>query len=202
MRYYHGILLATAFAATSTFAATEDNSPIIFKANLDRAQVTHPLEAAKDAHHAPHPFYKTFCKGKSAMPYKDASGEAVVMYNPKTNRVWYALAYRNLSGAPIMMHFHIGKIGKGGPIYQTICGRPPKGSKALGYSAGKAGTGYVCPAKRYGHVVGSFKIKPNKHVKATDTVADVKQALMDGQLYINIHTCLNEPGEIRGQVIR
>ncbi|OGT48757.1 MAG: hypothetical protein A3F17_03510 [Gammaproteobacteria bacterium RIFCSPHIGHO2_12_FULL_41_15] len=198
------IIISSILCASTinVYADSMTNQPMILKAQLDRAQVTHPLDKASDASKAAHPFYKKFCKNKTAMPYKNAHGEAILFFNPTTNTVQYALAYQDLSGPPIMAHFHIGKIGQGGPIYQTICGHPPPGNQALGYSASKAASSMKCPLTRSGFMVGEFKIKANQHVSGVDTINKVRQALIDGKLYFNIHTCLNEAGEIRGQVIR
>lgn len=184
-------------ASVSTMAA-----PVLFMAKLttDAASATHHLLAADNASHAPHPFYKKFCSNKMAEPYQHAMGYAIMQYYPNTNKVKFSIAYQGISGQAIMAHFHIGKAGVMGPIVQTICGNPPPGNKALGYSAGPAVAGRYCPRGRFGYITGSFKLKANKKVASANTVEKVKQALLDGQLYINFHTCLNEPGEIRGQL--
>ena len=185
------------FASVSTMAA-----PVLFMAKLttDAAGDTHHLLPADDATHAPHPFYKKYCENKLAQPYQHAMGYAVMQYYPSTNKIKFSIAYQGVSGQAIMAHFHIGRTGVMGPIVQTICGNPPPGSKALGYSAGPAIAGRYCPRGRSGFITGSFKLKANKKVPSADTLEKVKQALLDGQLYINFHTCLNEPGEIRGQL--
>ncbi len=178
-------------------------APILFHAKLDTsaASATHKLLLAEDAAQAPHPFYKNYCQGKKAHPYSDATGEAILIFYPKQNRLKYAIAYQGISGQAIMAHFHIGKEGVMGPIVQTICGNPPPGSKALGYSR-PAINGRNCPKGDAGFLTGSFKLKGNTKVSNANTTKKVHDALLNGQLYINFHTCLNEPGEIRGQILK
>jgi hypothetical protein len=195
------IIAASAICAVSTMAAA---SPILMMAKLSTAQasVTHKLLPASDAMKAPHPFYKKYCKGKSAESYRNAMGLALLQYYPNKNLVKFAISYQGVSGQAIMAHFHIGQMGVMGPIVQTICGNPPPGNKALGFSAGPAISGKYCPKGNSGFITGSFKLKANKKVPAANTLMKVKDALMTGQIYINFHTCLNEPGEIRGQIRR
>lgn len=191
-----------AASALFTVSATVMAAPILFTAKLSTSEAseTHKLLPADDATHAPHPFYQKYCEGKTAQPYANATGFAVLQYYPDTDRVKFSIAYQGISGQAIMAHFHIGKSGVMGPIVQTICGNPPPGNKTLGYSAGPAVAGKYCPRGDAGFITGSFKLKANSKVPSADTLDKVKQALMAGQLYINFHTCLNEPGEIRGQL--
>jgi hypothetical protein len=198
---YKKLLLVTgttAFACAQTMAA-----PIMMFAKLDstNSSATHKLLPATDAAKAPHPFYTKYCKGKAARSYKHAAGYALLQYYPKMNRVKFAIAYEGISGQAIMAHFHIGKANVMGPIVQTICGNPPPGNKKLGFSAGPAIAGKYCPKGDAGFITGSFALKANKKVKSADSLKKVRDALLGGMLYINFHTCLNQPGEIRGQIV-
>lgn len=171
--------------------------PILFNATLTPSQITHQLNPASDIH-AGHPFYKRECDAqKEYANYSNATGQGVFWFNPDTNVLKFAITYTGLSGPAIMSHFHLGADGKSGPIVQTICGRPPADATALGYSA-PAVFKKVCPKVTSGIYTGSYKLKGNPHDNLT--LAQEKQALLDGQLYVNIHTCLNETGELRGQI--
>ena len=183
--------ISTAFAATT--------QPILFIAKLSTDQVTHKLFAAGDKS-APKPFYKNCSVARgSSSAYTAATGQGVFWFNPATNVLKYAFTYGGMSGAAVMAHFHIGKAGSGGPIVQTICGMPPPNTKALGYSA-PAISSKICPTANSGFLTGSYKLQGNMHDDGM-TLAQEKQALMNGKLYINIHTCLNQAGELRGQII-
>ena len=184
--------------ATAQAASPGQSSPVLFTAQLNLGQVTHPLFRVGDTK-APQPFYKNVCSKRRSMPYNHADGFAVMWFNPKTDVLKYAIAYANLSGGPIMAHFHVAKSGQSGPIVQTICGRPPANSKSLGYSS-PALSGHVCPSANNGFITGTYKIAGNSKIKLSKA-AEIK-ALWNGQLYLNFHTCLNELGEVRGQVYR
>ena len=173
-------------------------SPVLLAAHFSIGQVTHSLYPI-NATNAPHPFYKKQCaKKKTLNPYSHANGSAIVWFNPKTNVMKFAITYSGLSGSPIMAHFHLGKAGVSGPIIQTICGRPPKNNKALGYSS-KATSGHACPKGESGFLSGTYVLKGNPHIHLT--AEQEKQALLNSEIYINIHTCLNELGELRAQIV-
>lgn len=122
----------------------------------------------------------------------------MLQYDPNTNRLNFAIAYQGLSAEAIMAHFHIGKVGVMGPIVQTICGHHPPDSASLGYSAALATSGQSCPKGNASFITGSFELQKNAKVESANSLEKIKQALLKGQLYINFHTCLNEPGELRG----
>lgn len=189
-----------ALAGVGTALALSDQ-PILFTANLSTNQVTHKLFAVGDKS-APKPFYKrcTTPIGKPDAYKKAATGQGVFWFNPKTNVLKYAFTYNGMSGSAVMAHFHIGKAGRGGPIVQTICGMPPPNSKNLGYSA-PAISAKTCHTGTSGFLSGSYQLRGNMHDDGM-TLDQEKQALMNGELYINIHTCLNQAGELRGQIKR
>ena len=192
MQKIYSILSLALLPASAVFA-----QPILFNATLSPEQVTHTLNPASDQH-AAHPFYKHECAlQKGSADYSKATGHGVFSFNPKTNVLTFTITYSGLSGPAIMSHFHLGAANKSGPIVQTICGRPPANAKALGYSA-PAVFKKVCPAVTSGSYTGNYKLQGNPHDNLT--LAQEKQALMNGELYVNIHTCLNETGELRGQI--
>ncbi len=170
-------------------------------AMLGLSEVTHELYKPSFTK-APHPFYKKFCATQGpAQRYTTATGLGTFHYNPATKTVTFELTWSDLSGAPIMMHFHRGAPGKAGPIVQTICGHPPPGSKELGFSGPPVQDG-TCNNSETGQLNAIWRIKGNDKLDPPMTAEDVERALLAGELYVNIHTCLNELGEIRGQVTR
>jgi hypothetical protein len=167
---------------------------------LTLSQVTHELYKPSFTG-APHPFYKKFCATQGpAQRYTTATGLGTFHYNQATKTVEFRLTWSDLSGAPIMMHFHRGAPGKAGPIVQTICGHPPPGSKDLGFSPPPVSDG-TCNNSETGQLNAIWRIKGNDQLDPPMTEADMVRALLAGELYVNIHTCLNELGEIRGQVV-
>jgi len=196
-------LLCATLVSTATLAGSQkatyltSNHTALFKGEINTSSVTHQ-RFQPGSKKAPHPFYKKFCQYVRSTKYDNARGNMTLWFNENNQTLYYAFSYAGLSGPPIMMHFHVGKPGVGGPIVQTICGHPPPGNNALGFSK-KAISGKSCPKMRSGFVWGGYKLSGNKHINMTKQ--DVIKALKQGDLYINIHTCLNELGEVRGQIL-
>lgn len=103
-------------------------------------------------------------------------GSGTLLYNPSEGTLQFAFAYRGLSDAAAAAHFHNGAPGSAGPVVQTICGGPEP--SIVG----------ECPGAS-GFLQGTWEV-PQEQV----------EALMQGDLYVNIHTPLNGPGELRGQI--
>lgn len=200
-KYILTTLLGAGFlaAAGAANASDTDNKPVLFQATFSTTTVVHSL-FQPGATDVAHPFYTKQCAASPASTdFSKAGGTGVFSFDPKTHTLKYAITFMGLSGVPLMAHFHLGAAGQEGPIVQTLCGQPPANSVALGSSA-KALDGSVCPKENYGFISGSYKLNGNKALKMTE--AQEVQALMDDKLYINFHTCLNEAGEIRGQVVK
>jgi len=108
-----------------------------------------------------------------------ALGAAVFLFDPSTLSLKFAFAYSDLSGPALAAHFHNAPEGVSGPVLQTICGGP-------GELAGP------CPATtNSGFLQGTWMVP-----------ADKVEALLNGQVYLNLHTDKNPAGEIRGQIAR
>ncbi len=102
---------------------------------------------------------------------------AKFIYSTTTHLLSYKIDYSDLSGKPIMAHFHLGARGSNGPVIQTICGKPAP--TLLG----------TCPISVNSTLIGTWKVPDNQ-----------RQNLIAGKLFVNIHTDLNPKGEIRGQL--
>ena len=188
---------AFAYMATANADIRSSNNAALFTANLNLKSVTHKLNQAGNAN-AAHPFYKKFCKNSKPVAYDNASGSGTFWYDAKHKTLYFAFSYQGLSASPIMMHFHVAAAGKSGPIVQTICGNPPPNKPSLGYSHAPLVSAY-CPRGRTGYITGHYRLRGNK--KLNMSVSDEVAQLKSGKLYLNIHTCLNEAGELRGQII-
>lgn len=105
-------------------------------------------------------------------------GSGSLIYNPSEGTLKFAFSYRGLSDAAAAAHFHNGAPGTAGPVIQTICGAPEPAIVG------------DCPGAS-GFLQGTWEV-PQEQV----------EALMQGDLYFNIHTPLNQPGELRGQITR
>jgi hypothetical protein len=109
---------------------------------------------------------------------KKASGVGSFVFEPMTRQLSFTIDYKGLSGEPSMAHFHHGVVGSNGPVLQTICGQPaPTLSGA-------------CPHLRSGDLRGAWTLN-----------AEQVKDLMQGDMFINIHTSANPGGELRGQLL-
>ena len=108
-----------------------------------------------------------------------ALGAAAFLFDPSNNTLKFALAYGGLSGPALASHFHNAPAGANGGVLQTICGGP---GELVG----------PCPATTTNGFLQGTWIVP----------ADKVEALLNGEVYINLHTEKNPAGEIRGQIVR
>lgn len=106
-----------------------------------------------------------------------AAGRGAVVISLDRTEVAYAVTWFGTSGNVMAAHFHRAAAGSPGPVVQTICGGPAPAISG------------PCPTGTSGTVAGVWKIPQN-----------LLQELLQGNLYINMHTQLNPAGEIRGQV--
>lgn len=142
---------------------------------------------------------------QTASDLRNASGELRAILHTDRKAVHFSLTYRGLSGSPIMAHFHNGAPGAAGPVLQTVCGNPPPTS-AIGVSA-TAIMGKTCPSGEQGVMAGTWKLVDHQCPSGSQqsctsrTIDEQIQQLACGNIYFNIHTCLNQPGEIAGQLI-
>lgn len=180
---------------------TAGSDLVTFTAALSLDNIDGTLHAY-DATNVPHPFYADFCDSQPApVRYPDAGGSATATYDPSTETLSFVIEYAGLSGMAIMTHFHRGGAGTAGPIVQTVCGHPPPGSDALGHSAAPT-SGATCPETLEGRLTGEYKLAGNPDLSPPLTKEAEIAHLLSGELYLNVHTCLNETGEIRGNLTR
>jgi hypothetical protein len=98
-------------------------------------------------------------------------GTGTVDYDTDTNTVSWMIHYQDLTGPITAAHFH-------GPALPGVSAGV---QLALAGAPGQPATGMLMGS-------GSF--------------SEAQEAmLLDGLLYINLHTTMNPPGEIRGQVV-
>lgn len=95
----------------------------------------------------------------------------------------YSIAFKGLSDPATSIHFHHGILGEPGPIARTICATPTE-------------TAQSCSERSTATLNGAWK-----SADAQPFTPEMIAALLAGELYINIHTELNEAGEIRGQIV-
>jgi hypothetical protein len=200
-RVFSLIALCLSFSGCSKTEKPASNNSKTFYAHLSVRNERHKLfqPGDKDVPH-PVPFYADMAD-EPVYPYKDACGYGTFLFDPERDELHYAIAYSSLSGDAIMMHFHLGGANTDGPIVQTIFGEPCGDVKGLGNSPEPPLSGKVGPKSRAGFVSGVYKLKGNADLKPPLSLEEERAMLMNGEIYVNIHTYLNEAGEIRGQLL-
>ncbi len=113
-----------------------------------------------------------------------ASGLAIAILDRANNVLKYSITFKGLSGRPTMAHFHRGDKGESGPPVRTIFGKPEIDGAPTGPPEGNSG-----------FITGSWENEGGQAL--TD---ELEEAILSGDIYVNIHTELNQGGEVRGQL--
>ena len=191
--------LAIVFFLLSPFLLQAEK--MAFCLTLSLANEPHPLYSPGDEN-IPHPFSFYQDRAKDPVyPYEGAGGSGSFLFDPETNELEYAISYSGFSGRPLMMHFHLGETGVAGPIIQTIFGEPYSTKAPLGTTPKAPLNGKEAPKGRSGFISGKYKLIGNKTLTPPLTAEKEAELLLNGSIYIDTHTYLNEAGEIRGQIL-
>ena len=110
-----------------------------------------------------------------------AGGTATVSLNTATRTVTYKVDVYNMPSGTTAAHFHASGPGVAGPVVVNFTVQPTISND---YSISGTATDLV-PRQPQG-------------INSWD---DFIQALLLGQIYINVHSAVNPGGEIRGQVV-
>ncbi len=112
-------------------------------------------------------------------------GRAVLLLNSERTKLHYTITYKGLSEEPIMAHFHQGGINSSGPPVRTIFGQPAVEEAPAMAPKGTSNT-----------ISGVWSSTDEQPLSE-----EIVEKLLSNQIYINIHTPLNEGGEIQGIVV-
>jgi hypothetical protein len=111
-----------------------------------------------------------------------AAGAAEVFVNTTTRAVSYKVEIFNMPTLTVAGHFHVGGPGVAGPIVVDLT--PPQVTDDFSLSG----------------TVSSSQLIP-RLAQGIRNFDDFLQALVGGQIYVNMHSSQNPGGEIRGQLI-
>ncbi len=225
------ITLLTTTACGPSKEEIEARQPVCFSAEITTPQIMHKLYHPDDKN-MPEPIFKAICsQNNESHDYKNAIGSATLLYDPTTHQLDYAIAFRGLSGPPILVELCSGLSGKEGRVIATLCNNlvsdipalynqenqgmndhfhplNPNESDHLEQNTASNENDYKAPSdliakcvsKNSGFLSDSIVFKENKDAVSSMSAEEVHHALLSDQLYINIITCLNEQGEVRGQI--
>ena len=111
-----------------------------------------------------------------------ATGTAEVFVNLAAQTVTYDVDVFNLPSGAVGGHFHVGGPGAGGPVVVDLA---PPANISNDFSL----NGTVSPS--------ALRVRAEQGIR---TWEDFIQALIGGQVYVNIHSAVNPGGETRGQL--
>jgi hypothetical protein len=111
-----------------------------------------------------------------------AFGNATVVVNMTARTVTWTVDVFNLPSGVTAGHIHVGAVGTAGPTVINFA-VPTNASNDFSIT-GSA-------------VDSTFTLRPDKGIRSAD---DVFQAILGGNMYVNVHSAVNTGGEIRGQL--
>ena len=133
---------------------------------------------------ASHGVFKAKLSGKEEVPAKEtkATGEAEFKLSKDGKEITYTLKVKDLENAKAA-HIHAGKMGEeGAPVVGLFAG-----PKKEGMFSGVLAKGTITDKNLVGPLAGK-------------TIGDLVELIKSGGAYVNVHTDMYPPGEIRGQV--
>lgn len=126
--------------------------------------------------------------GAEEVPSVDtrARGQAVFQLSKDGTELSYRLSVANLMNV-LMAHIHLAPRGDNGDVVVWLYPSAPPPQLIEGRSSGILATGVITSENLVGPLAGA-------------TLSDLFEQMSRGNVYVNVHTVANMPGEIRGQI--
>jgi len=133
---------------------------------------------------------RTHMTGAEEVPVRDtaADGTARFMIDKDGNAMRFTLNVANIDNVT-QAHIHVGEVGVNGGIVVWLYPSAPPAVLIPGRSNGQLSEGVITAASLVGPLAGG-------------SLNDLFAAMRQGTAYVNVHTSLFPPGEIRGQIRR
>lgn len=134
-------------------------------------------------------------EGTDEVPALSTDGEGVFVgkFSHDREELEYALGYAGLEGSVAQAHLHLGQQGVNGGISIFLCtnlGNGPPDTQACP----------PAPAVIEGTLSSADVLGPDGQGIAPGEWDEVRRAIREGAVYVNVHTDLFPGGEIRGQL--
>ena len=104
-------------------------------------------------------------------------------------RIEFTLTWARLTGNPLFAHVHFGQRHTSGGVSFFLCG-----------GGGKPACAANTTGSADGSVIAADVIGPAPQGIQAGDIAAILKMMRTGFAYVNVHTPLHSPGEIRGQV--
>ena len=134
--------------------------------------------------------------GLSEVPSVSSTGggQFRATVNADRTEISWSLSYDDTEGEIFMAHIHFGQRHTNGGIMVWFCGDAPPPSVPDGLP--------LCPLS--GTIEGTFTamdvIGPTGQGIAAGEFEEFVKAILSGAAYVNVHSLIHPPGEIRGQI--
>jgi hypothetical protein len=132
--------------------------------------------------------HQTHLTGDGEVPTNASRGQgnATFRLSADGESLHYRLVVANIENVT-MAHIHLGPADDTGPVVAWLYPSGPPPELIPGRTQGVLGEGMITAASLMGPLEGM-------------TLDDLMTAIADGNTYVNVHTELLPPGEIRGQI--
>lgn len=126
--------------------------------------------------------------GDGEVPANESRGQgnATFRLSADGESLHFRLVVANIENVT-MAHIHLGPVDDTGPVVAWLYPAAPPPALIPGRSQGVLGEGTITSASLVGPLEGM-------------TLDDLMAAIAEGNTYVNVHTSLLPPGEIRGQI--
>jgi len=145
--------------------------------------------SASSAHSsAPNRNFRTHLSSEAEVPPVDsrATGQAIFQFSKDGTELQYKLIAANIENV-LMSHIHNAPSGVNGAVVVWLYPASPPPVLIPGRFDGVLAEGVITANDLVGPLAGG-------------DLSDLKEILMDGEAYVNVHTTQNPAGEIRGQI--
>ncbi|HSJ07174.1 MAG TPA: CHRD domain-containing protein [Longimicrobiales bacterium] len=132
--------------------------------------------------------FRSHARGSEEVPANDsrAVGQAVFQFSRDGTELKYRLIVANIQNVT-QAHIHLAPAGQNGPVVLWLYPSAPPAMLIPGRSQGVLGEGTVTAANLVGQLAGQ-------------PLSALRDRILAGNAYVNVHTSQFPPGEIRGQI--
>ena len=130
--------------------------------------------------------------GFNEVPAISTAGNGLFRAVITSGSIQYTLFYADLEGLVEQAHIHFGQAGVNGGVSAFLCSNldsPPAGTPACPASGAVSGT-----------ITADSIIGPSGQGIDSGELEELIAAIRSGFTYVNVHTDLHSPGEIRGKI--
>lgn len=141
---------------------------------------------------------KALLTGQEEVPVVITTGNGTfsAVISKDETEINYELSYSDLESNATQAHIHLGQRNVNGGIAVWLCSNLPSPPTPAGFNQ-------PCPLRSgtiSGTITGSSIVGPASQGLTTGELAQLIEAIRDGNTYVNVHSLNSPGGEIRSQI--